>query len=624
MTSPMPRSLFVAMLLAGVPAAAAPAPIRVVVDASEAPRHILHTHLGVPVNPGPLTLVYPQWIPGEHGPTGPIASVVGLRMAARRHPLLWRRDAEDPFAFHVEVPAGTSELDVSFDIVPGGVGVRHSADASTSAQLAVVSWNQLVLYPKGARARDVLVVPAVVLPPGWHLGTALATGRQAGVRTEFGPVTLETLVDSPVLAGQSLRTVDLSPGASPAHLLHVAGDSAAAVAVPDELLGRYRKLVAEAAALFGAQHYRRYQFLLALSDQVAHFGLEHHESSDNRQRERVFLEEPLRVVGAGLLPHEFVHSWNGKYRRPAGLATPDFQQPMHTELLWVYEGLTTYLGNVLTARSGLRTVEETRDALALTAATLDASPGRTWRSLADTAVAAQILYGTPREWRSWRRGVDFYPESELIWLEADAVIRQASGGRRTLDDFCRAFHGGASGPPSVVPYTFEDLTAALGAIAGHDWRGFFAARIDVPTARAPLGGLDAAGWRLVYRETPTRFFKLAEQADKIVDLSFSVGLVLRDDGVVLDALPGAPAALAGIAPSMKVVAVNGRRFTADRVREAVRDTRGRPDLDLLTENGDVFRTHRLAYRGGARYPALERVPGRPDLLEAIYRPAAPR
>jgi predicted metalloprotease with PDZ domain len=288
---------------------------------------------------------------------------------------------------------------------------------------------------------------------------------------------------------------------------------------------------------------------------------------------------------------------------------------MKGDLLWIYEGLTTYLGEVLTARSGLRTPEQERDAVALVAAALDVAPGRTWRPLADTAVAAQLLYGGPSEWRAWRRGVDFYPESELIWLEVDAVIRQKSNRQRSLDDFCRAFHGHSGGPPAVEPYTLEDVVAALNTVAAHDWRAFFAARLDVPTAHAPLGGLEAAGWRLVYRDTPSAFVKQVEQAGKSILLSWSLGLSLKDDGTVLDIIPGLPAAKAGMAPGMKLIAVNGRRFSGDVVRDAVK---ARGALELLAESGEYFRTYKLGYRGGGRYPVLERIAGKADLLGEIF------
>jgi predicted metalloprotease with PDZ domain len=600
------------VLLSGT-AAAAPA-LRVAVDASEAPRHILHARLVIPVKAGPLELVYPKWIPGEHAPAGPIAGMAGLRITARGQTVPWRRDDEEMFAFHLEVPAGATELEVSFDFT-SAEGGNFSASGSASATLAVVSWNQVVLYPRGTRPRELTVVASLVPPAGWALGTALPVARSSASRTDFAPASLETLVDSPVLLGQNLRTVELGGP----HQLHVAADSQAAIGFGDDIVGRYRRLVSEANALFGAHHYRGYHFLLSLSEHVAHFGLEHHESSDNRQRERVFLDDALRVTGAGLLPHEYVHSWNGKFRRPAGLATPDYQTPMKGDLLWIYEGLTTYLGEVLTARSGLRSVDQEREAIALTAASLDVAPGRTWRPLADTAVAAQVLYGGPSEWRAWRRGVDFYPEGELIWLEADVLIRQKSGGQRSLDDFCRAFHGKTSGPPAVEPYTLDDVVAALNAVAPHDWKRFFSARLDVPTAHAPLGGLEAGGWRLVYRESPTDFFKKVEQAAKVLNLSWSLGLVLKEDGTVLDAIPGLPATKAGVAPGMKVVAVGGRRFSGDVVRDAVKATKERADLELIVENGDYFRTLKVSYRGGGRYPALERIAGKGDVLGEILR-----
>jgi predicted metalloprotease with PDZ domain len=381
--------------------------------------------------------------------------------------------------------------------------------------------------------------------------------------------------------------------------------------------------VIEAGALFGAWPYGRYQFLLSLSDHVPHGGLEHHESSDNRVWERTLLDDAQFAVRAGLLPHELVHVWNGKHRRPNGLATPDYQQPMKTELLWIYEGLTTYLGEVLTARSGLRSPELAREALALTAATMDARPGRAWRPLADTAVAAPVLGAAAREWRGLRRGLDYYPESALIWLEADVLIRQKTNGQRSLDDFCRAFYGKtAKGVPAVVPYALDDVLSALEATAPLDWRGFFKARVYTPTPRAPLAGIEQGGWKLVYQDAPPTFFKYAEQATKEIDLSFSLGLVLRDDGTVIDVLPGAPAARAGIGPAMKVIAVNGRRLTRDVLRATVRATKTRPDVDLLVEANDHFRTHRLIWRGGDRYPTLERNPPREDLLSTILSPRA--
>jgi predicted metalloprotease with PDZ domain len=616
-------SLLVALAALGLPALAGAAPppaLTLTVDAREAPRRILHARLTVPASAGRLTLVYPKWIPGEHAPVGPINDLTGLQITAGGKPVAWQRDAEDLYAFHVEVPREARALELAFDLVTAAGGRGASSPATASARLVRVSWNQVVLYPRGADPRTLQVTAAVRLPPGWRFATALPPAGKTADGASFKPVSLETLVDSPLLAGAHGKTVDLSPRAGPPHTLHLYGDSPEAVELSADTAAAYRRLVAEAGALFGAHHYRRYDFLLALSEFLPWGGLEHHESSDNRVPERTLIDDAVRPVRAGLLPHEMVHSWNGKHRRPAGLVTADFQQPMRTELLWVYEGLTTYLGELLTARSGLRSAEEARAALALTAATMDVRAGRTWRPLADTAVAAPVLSGAVREWRSWRRGLDYYPESQLVWLEADTIIRSTSGGQRTLDDFCRRFHGQGGGAPSVVPYSLDDVVAALQAVAPHDWRGFFAARVYAITPRAPLAGIEQAGWRLVYKDTPPPFFKNAEQAAKEIDLSYSLGLVLREDGSVIDVIPGSPAAAAGLGPAMKVVAVGGRRFSRDVLRAAVQATKTRPDLDLLVESDDFFRTHHLAVRGGDRYPALERDPARPDVLGQILAP----
>ena len=386
-------------------------------------------------------------------------------------------------------------------------------------------------------------------------------------------------------------------------------------------LERFSRLVAEEESLFGAHHYGKYDFLLTLSEQVAHFGLEHHESSDNRAPERMLIDEELRKGSAGLLPHEMVHSWNGKYRRPADLATPDYQQPMKSELLWVYEGLTTYLGELLTARSGLWSVTNYLEHLALVAALLDHQRGRDWRPLADTTVAAHLLYYARPEGSSWRRGVDFYPEGELIWLEADVTIRERTGGKRSLDDFCQRFFGGESGPPRVVPYTFEDVLGALNDVAPFDWRRFFQQRVYSLNPRAPLGGIERGGWRLVYRDTPSDMLKNAEAGKKATDLSFSLGLALKEDGTILDVIPGLPADRAGVGPGMKLVAVNNRHWKPELLRTAIKEaSSGAAPLELLVENGDVFKTCRLDYREGERYPYLERDAAKPDLLSEIIKP----
>jgi predicted metalloprotease with PDZ domain len=601
-------------------------PMSLHVDAREAPRRILHARLRVPAAPGPLVLLYPRWIPGEHGPTGRVNDLVGLQVTAGGRALPFTRDPLDLHAFKIEVPGGVSALEVAYDFVSATGGRGAAAEAFSSAQLLLLKWQHVALYPRGTPILELPVEASVTLPPQWSFATALPLRRQAregtSLRAEFRAVSLETLVDSPLHAGRFGRTIDLAQAGQkgPPLALNVFADSAEALDAPARTLDAFRDLFGEAHALFGARPFRRYDFLLALSDHVPHGGLEHHESSDNRLPERALVDEGWRMVRAGLLPHELVHSWNGKHRRPADLIAPDFQRPVKTGLLWVYEGLTSYLGEVLTTRSGLRSVEASREAWAAVAAQLVGRTGRTWRSLGDTATAAPALGRAVREWRTWRRGLDYYPESQLVWLEADVLIRQLSSGARSLDDFCKAFHGRADGAPSVVPYDRDELMAALTKLAPHDWRRFFAERMDAVAPRAPLAGLEAAGWRLVHREAPTAFTKASEQTAQEVDLLDSIGLLLSDDGAVIDVRPGSAAALAGLGPSMKLIAAGGRRFTSERLRAAVARTAKTPDFDLIVESADAITVHHVRYRGGHRYPALERIAGRPDLLGEILRP----
>lgn len=599
------------------------------VDASEAPRRIFHARLVIPAQPGPLTLRYPKWIPGEHGPTGPITNLTGLKFSAAGKPVAWRRDDVDMYAFRLEIPAGATALEAELDYVSPTAGGIFTSGPIATAQLFVLNWNLVLLYPEGRAADELTYVASLTVPQGWQGITALTSARQSGSTMEYAPVSLTALVDAPVLMGAHFRIYKLLVEGAPEHQLALAADSEAALELSPERRQHFTNLVAEARALFGAHHYRRYTFLWALSDHVEPFGLEHHESSDNRTPERVLLDADLFKLWAGLLPHEFVHSWNAKYRRPAGLTTRDFHTPMKGELLWVYEGLTTYLGEILTARSGLYSPEEFRENAARVAAYLDNRPGRTWRPLADTAIAAQTLYGAAEQWAAWRRGVDFYDESFLIWLEADVLIRQQTQGRRSLDDFCRLFHGGESGPPEVKPYTFDELFAALNQIAPYDWRRFFTERLNSTSPPAPLGGLEASGWRLVFTDQPNDLLRAAEEKTHVVDLSYSLGLTLRreegtpEDGMIVDVIPDSPAARAGLGPGMKLVAANGRAWSPEILREAVRAAKGATvPIELLVANAEFYKTYALDYHDGERYPHLVRDTARPDLLGEIIKPRA--
>jgi predicted metalloprotease with PDZ domain len=593
--------------------------IMLYVDASEAPRHILHVGMAIPVQAGATTLFYPKWIPGEHGPTGPITNLVGLKMTAGGRNVPWQRDAADMFTFHCDVPQGENMLVVDFDFVLSSDPNGFSAAASSTAQLAVISWNQLLLYPQGANPETLMYNPTLRVPENWKFGTALPVNKESTGGVNFKPVSLVTLVDSPVIAGTYFRAIPLVTGEGATEIDMVA-DSAAALEMSPELIGKYKRLVAETMALFGARHYENYHFLFTLSDHVASFGLEHHQSSDDRVPERTLLEESLRKINGDLLPHEFVHSWNGKYRRPADLTTPDYQQPMKSELIWVYEGLTQYLGKLLAVRSGLWTMEDYRDNLALIAATLDNQAGRAWRPLVDTTTAAQLLYEAPSEWANLRRGTDFYDEGVLIWLEADSIIRQQSKGTRSLEDFCKRFYGNSSGAPTVKTYTYDDVVRTMNEVAPYDWRTFFQERIYDVATRAPLGGITGEGWHLVYTDEPNEYMEAQEEASKgATDFSFSLGLKLEGEENKIADVSGV-AATTGLSPGMKLVAVNGRRTTPDILREALRAAKtNNAPLELLIENADFFKTYRLNYAQGERYPHLIRDNSKPDLLGQLLR-----
>jgi predicted metalloprotease with PDZ domain len=604
---------------------ATPPTITLFVDATSTPRKIFHAKLKIPASAGDLTLYYPKWIPGEHAPDGPVIDLAGLKFTAGGKTLKWRRDLLDGFTIHVEVPAGENEVNAELDFLsPATFEGGFSAGSSATDKMAVISWNQVLLYPKGWKSDNLTYVATLKLPAGWKYGTPLPiastslTGQSGDTQIIFQPVSLTTLVDSPVITGEFLKVVKLAD--DPLVEMDVAADSAAALEPPQEVWDHYKNLVEQANKLFGAHHYRDYHFLFSLSDHVAHFGLEHHESDDSRVDERGLVDEGMRKMEASLLPHEYVHSWNGKYRRPADLATPDYEQPMQDDLLWVYEGLTNYLGTVLTARSGLLTPEQARDDLSMTAAELDHTPGREWRNLQDTADAAPELYFSPQAWESWRRSTDFYDEGTLDWLWADVIIRQQSKGKKSLDDFCKLFHGAPSTGPMVKTYTFDDVVDALNQVASYDWRGFWTERLTNHGPGAPLGGIEGSGWKVIYNESPSEMDRGGEGGGRFIDVAYSIGIDLREDGTITDTIEGMPAALAGIGPGMKLIAVNGRHYSAEVLRDALRAGKSSTGpLELLVENTDYFKTYALDYHGGERYPHLVRDESKPDLLSEIYK-----
>ncbi len=600
------------------------------VDLRDAPKHIFHAKLTLPVKSGPLTLVYPKWIQGEHSPSGPIPDLTGLKMSCAGQEIAWRRDSVDVFAFHLEIPEGTSSLDVSLDYLsPAEANGTRERPAST-AKLLVLNWYVVTLYPQGANTDDLTYLPSIQLPAGWKYGTALRPAREDAGGVSFSPVSLTTLIDSPLIAGQYMRDIDLSPGQQPEHFIHMVADGRIALSPTPEEVQHLRQLVAESGALFGARHYAHYDFLLTLSDHLPPDGVEHHQSSDNRTPEGLFLDPDILETQMDLLCHEFTHSWNGKYRRPQGLVANDYQAPLKGDLLWVYEGLTQYYGVILTARSGFWTADKFRENLAATAAYLNYSrPGRTWRNLEDTAVAAQLLYSIGEEGSSWRRGVDYYDEGTLIWLEADTIIRRETKNKKSLDDFCHAFYGGENTASKVIPYTFEDLITAMNAVTPYDWGAFFKQRLSTHGPGAPLGGLENSGWKLVFTDSMNDHQRSEEMTDQEVDIQYSLGFTVHLPGGeqsdrLLEVIHGSPADLSGLAAGMQLIAVNGRKWTPEVLLDAIRRAKsGKEPIELLLASGDYFQTYRIDYHGGERYPHLEAIDGKQDVLADISRRRAP-
>jgi predicted metalloprotease with PDZ domain len=585
--------------------------ISLTVDATQAPLKIIRTHIEMQANPGALTFYYPKWIPGMHEPSGPIANVTGLKFSVDGKTIPWQRDLLDVFTFHVDIPLGAKQLEASFDFLEsGGLGGGSATD-----KLVVINWSQNLLYPAGTPMQQIVCKTKLLLPPGWKFGTALPIVSQSRNEVTFQPASLERLVDSPLVAGEYYRAIDLTPPGEPIHHeIDMVADGGEGLAMSPEVQRGLTNLVAETGKLFGTRHYREYHFLLTLSDHTGHFGIEHHESNDSRLAERtLLLPAAAREVGS-LLAHEFAHSWCGKFRRPKDQVTPDFEAPLEDDLLWVYEGNTSYFGNLLAARSGLWTPEDYRGYIEGIAASLGpGTPGRTWRPLLDTAVAIPGMFrgGT---WNNWRRGSDYYPEGDLLWLEVATTIHDQSHGQKSFEDFCRLFFGGPNNGPEVKPYTLEDLVHTLGEVVPYDWATFFHERLTSTSAEPPMGGVNASGWKLVFEDQPPSSGSRR---------SYSMGLSIGPDGEVLDSTYDGPAFKAGITPGMKIVGVNGRIFTTDLLDDAIKASKSGPQgIELLVVNDDYYKTCVIDYHGGERYPHLVRDPSKPDYLNEILKPLA--
>jgi predicted metalloprotease with PDZ domain len=596
-----------------------PGQLAVSVDLTDAAKRMFRVHETIPVKPGAFTLLYPEWIPGEHAPSGPIQNVAGLVITANGKQLAWRRDLRDMFAIHLDVPQGVSQLDLSFQFLSPapGDGSLFGASASSTTNLVDVEFNQVAFYPAGYYSRQIQIQPSVQLPAGWKFGTALQVVNQAGDTVQFKPVTFNNFVDSPLIAGEHFNRVDLAPGAEvPVHL-NVVGDGAKDVALTSKELEQQRAMVKQTNLMFGAHHYQHYDFLLTLSDHTGHFGLEHHQSSDDRLPADFFTNDDMHTLAASLMTHEYIHSWNGKFRRPADLWTPNFNVKMQDDLLWVYEGLTDYWCSVLTARAGLWTPEQFRDTMADIDASMAARTGRAWRSLQDTADAAPLTYYGGGGWANWRRGTDFYPEGQLLWLDVDTKIRELSGGKHSLDDFARAFYGMDNGSYVTKTYGFDDVVNALNQVQPFDWASFLRQRLDYTGPTLPEHGIERGGWKLVYTDQPNAQTKAMESVRPGADLAWSLGLSASKSGNIYDVQWNGPAFKAGLVPGLVIVAVNGKDYSPEALKDAVTAAKGgSAPISLLVKNIDVYSTVQVDYHGGLRYPHLVRAGGK-DLLDAI-------
>jgi predicted metalloprotease with PDZ domain len=592
-------------------------PIQITADLSEGPRKLYHAEVDIPVTAGPITLTTPKWIPGNHRPTGPVDEITGVVFTADGQVLPWRRDDVDLYAFHVTVPKGVKTLHAHLDCIVAG---------RVSQKMAVLEWEKLLLYPSGTPVAEIKVQPSVTVPAGWGIGTALTPVGTSGSTTKYAETTVEQLQDSPVITGEYFHEFALAPDVTPKHYIAVVADEPEDSQLRPQLLAELNNLVHETGAAYGPRHYNVYHFLLTLSDVAGGEGLEHGQSSDNGVGEKGFADAMHQVAESDLLAHEFTHSWNGKYRRPAGLYQPNFYDPEKGDLLWVYEGMTQYLGNVLAARSGLKTQAQYRDLLAASAAALEYRPGRTWRNTEDTAISASVLRGGDPSWSNWKRGQDYYQEGELLWLDADTTIRRLTGDKKTLEDFYHIFLGkGGNTGPLIVPYEFDELVQDLNAGVPYDWAGFLKTRITTLSPHANLEGIEQGGYKLEFQDhpTPTLAMMMAMMGGRYggINAWYTVGLRLGMDGTIADVLWGGPSDKAKLAPGEKILAVNGQVFSPRAWKAAIVGSKGRTEpIHLIVQADSFVSLVDVKYSDGERYPALVRVDGAPDYLDEITKP----
>jgi predicted metalloprotease with PDZ domain len=602
-----------------------PPAITLVVDATTISRKMLTIHESFPVagsSTHTIDMVYPEWIPGNHSPTGPIADLVNLRFSVNDQPVTWVRDPVDMFRFHLTVPAGTTILAADFNLVGAYVAGNDFAPGNTSTPVqGDVNWDQVILYPADTATDNVTVAASIKLPDGWSYATALPHPSQQAGSLHFDPVSLTNLVDSPLMCGSIMREFDITPkGVAQRHVIDLFEKSPDGLNMPPERIAAFTHLVSETGALFRSRHYTSYHFLVEAQSESSD-GLEHHQSSDDQIPELGMVSSSFAAEAGNLLAHEMIHSWNGKFRRPIGLTTSNYQQPMVGDLLWVYEGLTSYWAEVLATRAGLETEAQAQDRLALEQAEMETRTGRGWRSLQDVSRSAQLLYTASSQWTILRRSTDYYREGPLLWLQVDSVIREKSRGKRSLDDFAADFFGPPDGSIAVKPYTYEDLVGALNQVVALDWNSLLQNDLQATRPRPVSPGLEAAGWSVAYTDEPNQAATDAEIVSAQTDLSFSIGLVLDQEGTVLDIVPDSSAGRAGLAPATKVMGVNHRVYSADLLRQAIvhAETNHEP-IHLLTFSDGYYTEFQVDYHGGLHSPHLMRIAGKPDLLTTIMRP----
>ncbi|WP_449429686.1 M61 family metallopeptidase [Rhodanobacter umsongensis] len=596
-----------------------PGTVAIHVDASDTLQGIFRVHETIPVKAGALTLLYPQWIPGDHSPSGPIAMLAGLRLSANGRPIAWKRDKYNVYAFHLDVPAGVSSLDVSFQYLSGRT---DSEGFEITDRMMDMEWSKVSLYPAGHFSRGITFATSLTLAHGWQLGTALETASQSGDTTTFKPVTFNNLVDSPVYAGRYFKRVDLNPGGKvPVHL-DIVADAPKYLEMTPGQLNVHRALVTQATTLFGSHHYDHYDFLFSLSDQLGGNGTEHHQSSEDGMGADYFTAWADNAPDRDLLAHEYTHSWNGKFRRPADLWTPNFNVPMGDSLLWVYEGQTQYWGFVLTARSGMWTPQQFRDALAMVAANYDRNrPGFEWRTLEDTTNDPTAAHRSGLPYRSWQMSEDYYSGGQMMWLDVDAKLRALTHDRKSLDDFARAFFGVDNGSYVTRTYTFDDVVAALDGVAPYDWASFLHARVDA--LDPPLqNGIAATGWKLVYTDQESAYEKQynsrPEPSRHLYNFAWSIGLTMNDRNQVNDVRWNGPAFKAGVSTGATLVAVNGQDYSSGVLKDAIAAAKdSKAPIQLLLKYQGGYRTVPVDYHGGLQYPHLVRVEGAPDYLSEI-------